>query len=363
MTKADMVKNLESLSEKNHKRPIHIKDRKKGDWHYPIVIDAVKALKAQLPQPGLPLTSGGQIPMIGLGTWGGGDQPEAVAAAVQLALQQGYRSFDLAECYGNEKEIGVEFVKFIAEGNCLREDLFITSKVWNTNHEPEKVKEACKNTLTNFGLDYLDLYLVHWPLAWEYIGPAPFSGANHKADKDGNPTMAKVGLHQTWAAMEQLVDEKLVRHIGVSNYNSLLLGDLLSYCRIPPAVNQVECHPYLQQRNLLAFMRKHKVILEAYAPLGRPGQHGDGPELLKDAVVVGIAERRGVPPATILLGWALQRHTVPLPKSSNQDRLLQNLEIPGNLHLTREEMEQLNGLERAHHFCNYMWNHGHGLYD
>lgn len=362
ITKAAMVEDLDKRPAKDKLRPIHVKDKKKGDWHYRNVEETLRALRSDLPPPGMTLNSGGQIPLTGLGTWGGGADAATVAAAVREALNMGYRSIDLAECYGNEAEIGVEIRRFLAEGGCERKDLFITSKVWNTNHAPDKVKEACENTLEVLGVDYLDLYLVHWPLAWKYVGKAPFAN-KFVPDAQGAASMERVGLHMTWGAMEELVNESKVKHIGVSNYNSVLLGDLLSYCRIPPAVNQVECHPYLQQKNLLDFQRKHHIALSCYSPLGRPDQRGDGPELIKDAVILEIAERKRAPPGAVVLAWSLQRGTIVLPKSANPERLLQNLEMPGNVHLSAAEMQQIDALDRGHHFCDYAWNHGLRLYD
>jgi len=281
----------------------------------------------------------------------------------------GYRSLDLAECHNNEAEIGAEIRRFIAEGGCAREDLFVTSKVWNTNHAPDKVKEACENTLEALGISYLDLYLVHSPLAWKYIGKAPFpEGPPFQVDAQGAPAMDRVGLHQTWAAMEELVDTGKVKNIGVSNYDSVLLGDLLSYCRIPPAVNQVECHPYLQQRNLFSFMQKHNIVLACYSPLGRPGQNTgrngrEGPELLNDPVIAEIAQKHDVPPSAVCLAWSLQRGSVVLPKSANPEHLLQNLEMPGNCHLCAQDMQKIDALDGGFRYCDFPWNHGLYLID
>lgn len=306
-----------------------------------------------------PLKTGGSIPAIGFGTWGGADDPTTVGHAVLDALRAGFRCVDCAECYGNEKEIGDALQEFLAEGSVPRSELFITSKVWNTNHAPEHVREACLNTLANLQLEYLDLYLVHWPLAWDYVGTAPFKDGCARF-RDGH--MAKVGLHQTWAAMESLVDEGKVKCIGVSNYNSVLLGDLLAYARIPPVVNQVEAHPYLQQRNLAQLCKLNGVVLEAYAPLGRPGQHKDGPLLLSDPAVVGIATKMSVQPAVVVLAWAIQRGMVPLPKSSNKERMAANLSAL-TCTLSDEDAAALDALEKGHHFCDYNWNYGCGLYD
>merc|ERR1719296_438925 len=164
--------------------------------------------------------------------------------------------------------------------------------------------------------------------------------------------MARVPLHQTWAAMERLVDEGKVKHIGVSNFSSMQLADLLSYARIPPACNQVEMHPYLQQRNLLKFCNRHSILVSAYAPLGRPGQHGDGPVLLEDPVVTRIAAAAATPPAAVLLAWAIARGTVALPKSSNLERLRQNISA-AKMRLSEQDIADLDALDRGHRFCDY----------
>eukprot|EP00930_Biecheleria_cincta_P008299 TRINITY_DN109714_c0_g1_i1.p1 TRINITY_DN109714_c0_g1~~TRINITY_DN109714_c0_g1_i1.p1 ORF type:complete len:177 (+),score=26.42 TRINITY_DN109714_c0_g1_i1:84-614(+) len=157
------------------------------------------AAKKQKKGTRISLNGSGQMPVIGFGTWGGADQPGVVGKAVRDALTAGFRMIDCAECYGNEKEIGAELQKYLQESKMCRSDLFVTSKVWNTNHAPQHVREACMNTLKNLQLDYLDLYLVHWPLAWHYVGEAPFQNGCHRAVNH-----ARVGLHeygQRWKAL------------------------------------------------------------------------------------------------------------------------------------------------------------------
>lgn len=295
--------------------------------------------------PTFRLADGAAIPALGLGTLGGADPGPVVAKAVRDALEAGYRSFDCAECYGNEADIGPELRAFTESGRCKREDLFITSKVWNTNHAPEHVREACLNTIENLGLEYLDLYLVHWPMAWEYVGKAPFDDSVPRG-ADSRPRLAKVGLHQTWAAMEGLVDQGKVKRIGVSNFTTLLLGDMLAYARIPPVCNQVEMHPYLQQRTLLEFCGRNGILLAAYCPLARPRPDAEGAGLLQEPVVERIAARHGAEPAAVVLAWAIARGTVPLPKSSNAARLAQNL-TACSLSLSAAERAELDSLERG----------------
>jgi diketogulonate reductase-like aldo/keto reductase len=189
------------------------------------------------------LNDGRKMPALGFGTWGGKDDADILARAVKSAIGDvGFRALDCAECYGNEREIGVALKEVFDGGKVKRGDVFITSKVWNTNHAPEHVRAACETTLANLQVDKLDLYLVHWPVAFEHSGIDPISD-RAPAGADGRVRMARVPLHETWAAMERLVDDGLVASIGVSNYSALLLTDLLSYARIPPAVNQVGLRP------------------------------------------------------------------------------------------------------------------------
>jgi diketogulonate reductase-like aldo/keto reductase len=301
-------------------------------------------------------------------------------------LQNGYTLIDCAECYGNEKEVGEVLKDVVGTGageNSVisRDKLFVTSKVWNTNHKPEHVRQACLNSLKNLGLDYLDLYLVHWPLAWGHTGvdlkPA------RPTDEEGKAVMARVPLMDTWRAMEALVDDGLVstvvhlhtlscppplssqvKSIGVSNYSVLLLNDLLSYARIPPVVNQVELHPYLQQHGLHSFCRANQIVLTAYSPLGRPGQQKGGPLLLGDPVVVRIAAQTGTTPAQVVLRWNVQRGVVVIPKSATEKRIRQNLRGTVAMVLSDEAMAELNTIDLRHHFCSYPWAYGGcGLYD
>ena len=194
--------------------------------------------------PTITLRGGMLMPLLGFGTWGGKDDAELVAAAVRTAVaQHGYRSIDCAKVYKNEAEIGSVLAELIASGAVTRDELFITSKVWNTNHAAEHVRAACHRTLRHLQVEQLDLYLVHWPFAWEHIGPELEWGpakTRMPTDETGDACMAEVRLEETWRAMEALVDEGLVKNIGVSNFNVQTLNDLLTYARIKPAVLQAK---------------------------------------------------------------------------------------------------------------------------
>lgn len=188
------------------------------------------------------LNNGRSIPTVGLGTWK--SKPGEVASAVKTAIQAGYRHIDCAAVYGNEKEVG-EALKSCIGSAVNREDLFITSKLWNTKHNPSDVRPALMQTLSDLGLDYLDLYLIHWPIALK-DGDEPFP-----KDADGKLIYAYHDPYDTWQAMETLVNDGLVRAIGLSNFNSKQVDDIISKSQIKPAVLQVECHPYLNQAQLI----------------------------------------------------------------------------------------------------------------
>lgn len=319
---------------------------------------------------GVTLNTGYLCPSLGLGTWGGGESEEKVADAVTEALKIGYRMFDCAECYGNEKALGKAFKNYFDddENSVQRSDICIVSKVWNTNHKAEHVREACLNTLKNLQTDYLDAYLIHWPIAFEYTGPGPCGndGTPESIPKDslGHCRLNRnTSIYETWKAMESLVDDGLVRSIGVSNFSSIQLADILSYAKYPPAINQVECHAYLIQENLLKMCRSKGITMVAYAPLGRPGSvryNKLGPVLLEEPVVLEIAKKKETTVPCVLLRWNMQRGIVVIPKSTNPDRLLENFSsmCDPSIELGDDEMELMSSLNKPLRYCNYPWGVG-----
>ena len=294
-------------------------------------------------------------PPVGLGLWK--IDRSAAAGLVEEAIRFGYRHLDSACDYGNEAEAGEGIRRALAAGLCRRDDLWVTSKLWNTFHAPAHVRPACERTLRDLGLDHLDCYLVHFPIALAYVSPETRYPPGWFFDPHAeSPRMeaARVPLADTWAAMERLVDAGLVRHVGVCNYGVSLLRDLLAAARIPPAVLQVELHPYLAQEKLLRFCRTEGIAVTAFSPLGAPsyvplGMAAAAESVLGDPVVGGIARSVGRTPAQVVLRWAVQRGTGVIPKTSRPERLRENLAI-FDITLSQEQMAAISGLDRGRRF-------------
>eukprot|EP00727_Mastigamoeba_balamuthi_P007402 m51a1_g3282 putative alcohol dehydrogenase (323) ;mRNA; r:257606-258683 len=290
---------------------------------------------------GFRLASGDYIPALGLGTWK--SSPGVVGAAVKFALETaGYRSIDCAAVYKNEAEVGEALLRvFNAPGSIVRrEDVFVTSKLWNDSHSARDVRAACLRSLEALGLEYLDLYLMHWPYALKKGHQTPIEPYD----------MLSVPVAETWHAMEALVDEGLVRNIGVANFSVRNLSALLLEASVPVAVNQVELHPYLPQRELVDFCYTHGVHVTGYSSLGsgdRPHKRPGDVELLDDPTVSGIARMRGVTPAQVLLRWGIQRGTSVLAKSVQCERIRENVAALAGPALSEQDMKTLNSLAES----------------
>lgn len=305
------------------------------------------------------LNTGAPMPTIGLGTWK--SAPDKVGQAVMCALSEcGYRHIDCAAIYRNEKEIGKAFKKVFENKIRKRENIFITSKLWNTEHHTSSVKKACKATLTDLNLEYLDLYLMHWGIAIPSNDASPNNPSGRLAeqlDENGFLITEKISVRETWEAMEELVKAGLVKAIGVANFTAPMIIDLLSYAKIKPAVNQIELHAYLQQPELLEFCKYNNIVVTAYSPLGSPGNYKEKgfPVLVEDDAIVEIARNRGKSPAQILIRWGIQRKTVVIPKSITPERIRGNFDV-FNFELSEAEMETIKGLNKNLRFVNpYTW--------
>jgi alcohol dehydrogenase (NADP+) len=292
------------------------------------------------------LTDDTDLPSIGLGTWK--TRPEEAHETVLNAVRMGYRHLDCASTYGNEKEIGNALRVLMGEGAVRREDLWVTSKLPNTAHLSSDVRPALEKSLHDLGLEYLDLYLVHWPIALQKGVWIP-----RKPEHFISPE--ELTMDETWQAMESLVDAGLVKHIGVSNFSVRKLKNLAG-TRIPPEVNQVELHPYLQQTAMLEYCRETGIRLTAYAPLGsgdrpKPLKNKGEPVLLADPVIDQIAEHHQATPAQVLLAWGIQRGTTVLAKSVNPIRLKENLDAM-QFRLSSTEMQQIGELDRRRRYVD-----------
>jgi D-xylose reductase len=303
----------------------------------------------------LTLAGGGRMPAVGLGLW---KMPKpATANLVRQAIRIGYRHLDCACDYGNEVEVGEGIRAALSAGECRRDELWVTSKLWNTYHAREHVRPALERSLRDLGLDYLDLYLIHFPIALAFVSfeerypPEWF----HDPGAD-RPEMkfARVPIAETWGAMEELVQAGLVRHIGVCNFGTSLLRDLLTYARIPPAVLQIESHPFLTQEKLIRFARENGIGVTAFSPLGAQSYVSIGmataeDSLLNHPTVRDAAWLHGRTPAQIVLRWGIQRGTAIVPKTERPDRLAENLSL-FDFELSAEEMNAISGLNRELRF-------------
>lgn len=295
----------------------------------------------------LKLNSGAHMPALGLGTWRA--EPGVVGDAVREAIRIGYRHIDCAAIYQNEKEIGSALSAAIADGDVKREDLWITSKLWNCNHLEDDVRPALENTLKDLQLEFLDLYLVHWPVAHKPGVVMPES-----VDDFLSPRQAP--MEETWRAMEACRERGLTRHIGVSNFSARKIDAMLDYASIRPSVNQVEGHPYLAQTELLGWCKRNHVVVTAYSPLGSPDrpemlQVKGEPTLLDDPRVAHIAEAYEATPGQVLIAWGLKRGTAVIPKSSNPERLKQNF-AAAKLQLDDGDMQTLDSMDRGFRFID-----------
>ncbi|KAM1157626.1 hypothetical protein FF1_028205 [Malus domestica] len=290
------------------------------------------------------LNSGFNMPVVGLGVWR--MEGKEIRDLVLNALNLGYRHFDCAADYKNEPEVGEALAEAFSTGLVRREDIFITTKLWNSDHG--HVVEACKDSLKKLRLDYLDLYLVHFPVATKHTGVGTTGSA---LDEDGVLEIdTTISLETTWHAMEELVSMGLVRSIGISNYDIFLTRDCLAYSEVKPAVNQIETHPYFQRESLVKFCQKHGICVTAHTPLGGAVANSEwfgSVSCLDDPVLKNLAEKYKKTAAQVVLRWGIQRNTVVIPKTSKLERLKENFQV-FDFELTKEDMDLIAKVNRKH---------------
>ncbi|CAB3253475.1 unnamed protein product [Arctia plantaginis] len=289
--------------------------------------------------PRVKFNNGLTCPILGLGTWQAASGE--VTRAVSHAIDIGYRHIDGAHLYYNEKEVGQAIKEKIKQGVVKREDLFITSKLWNTYHRADLVEKAVKMSLSDLGLDYLDLYLIHWPMAYKE------GDNNFPLDSNGLAIASDADYVDTWKAMEKLVEKGFVKSIGVSNFNSVQLTRILNVASIKPVTNQVECHPYLNQNKLFEFCKEWNIIITAYSPLGSPKRPWVKPGelyLMEDPKVITVSKRWNKSPAQVLIRYQIERGIIVIPKSASKTRIEENFKV-WDFQLTKDDIDLLDSLD------------------
>ena len=311
-------------------------------------------------------STGARMPVVGLGTFGSDHYSgDSIAEAVKGAIDVGYRHIDCAAVYGNEHLVG-QALRDAMQSGVRREDLWITSKLWNDSHEAQAVIPACEYSLKDLQLDYLDLYLIHWPFP-NYHAPG--------VDVSSRDPHAKPYIHEhymkTWRQLEKLVDMGLVRHVGTSNMTIPKLKLLLRDAQIKPAANEMELHPHFQQPELFNFVLDNGIIPIGFSPIGSPrrperDRTAEDTADIEDPVIVQIAQRLNVHPAVVCLKWAIQRGQVPIPFSTTRSHYLANLRAAVTEPLTDDEMAAIAAIDKNCRLIKgqvFLWKEGQSWED
>ncbi|ETN39029.1 uncharacterized protein HMPREF1541_07071 [Cyphellophora europaea CBS 101466] len=292
------------------------------------------------------LNTGAPIPAVGFGTWQAA--PHEVEKAVEIALRNGYKHIDCAAIYRNENEVGAG----IRNSGVNRKDIFITTKLWNSKHAPKDVEAALDESLKDLGVEYADLYLMHWP--------TPFARGNKwfPLDDEGVFKLGDTPYTETWKAMEKLLKTGKTKAIGISNFNERRLKELLEVAEVVPAVNQIEAHPWIQQPALKKLCEDNGILIQAYSPLGN-NTTGE-PRTVDDPLVHEIGKELDMDPGQVLASWAIQRGTVVLPKSVTEKRIIGNVMVK---ELPKEAYEKLNAMEKHKRFNDPSPRWGYDIFD
>jgi alcohol dehydrogenase (NADP+) len=286
------------------------------------------------------LNTGALMPQLGIGTFL--SEPGEVGQSVKIALEHGYRHIDCAAAYDNQKEIGHVLKEIFSEGKIKREDVFITSKLPAPNMKPDGIAAKLNETLEELQISYLDLYLLHQPVPC-------------KKEGDKMVPQRGFGMHEVWKAMEALYHSGKVKAIGISNFPTIIVNDLLNYAKVPPAVQQIELHPYLPQLKHCEFLRTNGITITAYSPLGAPGFVKDNKPLIKNELVVDIAKKYRKTPAQVLIRWQIDQGHVVIPKSVKKERIHENFNV-FDFQLDHGEVEALRKLDRNFRGFDQDWH-------